>query len=73
MSQSGQLIGSLMLLDVIPPTPTPPGVGPTAYPQGSNGFAAYLVGGFIGLGVLILAMILLSRKPRRADPDRRRT
>ena len=56
----------LVLLDVLPPTPT---AGSEVYPQASHGFAAYLIGGFVGLGVLILAMILLSLKPKRADPD----
>ena len=42
---------------------------PGVFPQQSHGFAAYIVGGFIGLGVLIVAMILLSLKPKRVDPD----
>ena len=68
MSLSGQLLTvGLVLLDVLPPTPT--GSGPGVNPQGSHGFAAYLVGGFFGLGVIVLAMILLSLKPRRADPE----
>jgi hypothetical protein len=50
--------------DVLPPTPTPP---PAAYPHGSQGFAAYLIGGFFGLGILLLAMVLLNRRPKRRD------
>ena len=45
-------------------TPTP------VYPQQGNGLAASLVGGFFGLGILVLAAILLSLKPRRARPPR---
>lgn len=42
------------------------------YPSRSHGFAAYIVGGFFGMGVLILAMILLSMRPKRVqrDPDK---
>lgn len=73
MSLVGQLVAGLILLDVVPPTPTSTGGGSAVYPQASNGFAAYLVGGFVGLGVIVVAMILLSLKPKRADPDSRRT
>ena len=52
---------------MLPPSSAPPSTG--VYPQQSHGFAAYIVGGFIGLGVIILAMILLSMKPKRVDPD----
>ena len=54
-----ELAASLWLipLDVLPPSSAPPSTG--AYPQQSHGFAAYIIGGFIGLGVIILAMILL--------------
>ena len=65
MSPFGQLIVDLVVLDVLPPSPT---AGSEVYPQASHGFAAYIIGGFVGLGVLIVAMILLSLKPKRADP-----
>lgn len=58
----------MIVLQLIPldmpnaPSPTPPRV---VYPSGSQGFAAYIVGGFIGLGILVLAMALLNRGPRR--------
>lgn len=63
------MLGELLVLlplDVLPPSPSPgqPGV----YPRGGQGFAAYIVGGFFGLGILIVAMVLLSLKPKRADP-----
>ena len=57
----------LIPLDVLPPSSAP--ASPGVYPQQSHGFAAYIVGGFIGLGILIVAMILLSLKPKRVDPD----
>ena len=55
-------------LDVLPdlPTPTPTSA---VYPRQGQGFAAYIVGGFFGLGILVLAMVLLSRRPRRIDRD----
>jgi len=67
------LLGELLVLvliplDVPPPTPTPAGSGTEVFPSQGQGFAAYVVGGFFGLGVIILAMVLLSLKPKRADP-----
>lgn len=59
----------LIPLDVLP-NPSPSGDPGPVYPQGGQGFAAYILGGFFGLGILILAMILLSRRPRRARPPR---
>jgi hypothetical protein len=71
VSLVGQLVAGLVLLDVVPPTPTSTGTASAVYRQASNGFAAYVVGGFIGLGVIVVAMILLSLKPRRTDPEGR--
>lgn len=63
----------LELLTLLPletlPTPTGGGPGSAVYPRSGQGFAAYLVGGFFGLGILMLAMFLLSLKPKRVDPD----
>lgn len=58
----------LIPLDVLPnsPSPTPPRA---VYPRGSQGFAAYIIGGFIGLGILVLAMALLNRRPKRQGRD----
>ena len=58
----------LELLTLLPleTAPTPPA---EVYPRSSQGFAAYLLGGFFGLGILMLAMFLLSLKPKRVDPD----
>ena len=44
-----------------------PGPRPV-YPNQGQGFAAYLVGGFFGIGILMLMMFLLNLKPKRADP-----
>jgi hypothetical protein len=66
------VLGELLVLiplDVLPPTASPTGPGPAVYPSQGQGFAAYVVGGFFGLGVIILAMVLLGLKPKRADPD----
>jgi len=58
----------MIVLQLIPldmpnaPSPTPPRA---VYPSGSQGFAAYIVGGFIGLGILVLAMALLNRGQKR--------
>ena len=60
---------ALIPLDVLPPTATPTGSGTAVYPRQGQGFAAYLVGGFFGLGLIILAMVLLNLKPKRADKD----
>ena len=73
MSWFDQLLVELVVLDVLPPTPIATGAGSEVYPQASHGFAAYVIGGFLGLGVLILVMILLSLKPKRADPDQKRS
>jgi hypothetical protein len=52
----------LIPLDGLPPSPTP---SSAVYPRGAQGFAAYLIGGFFGLGILLLAMVLLNRRPKR--------
>ena len=54
---------ALVPLDVLPeaPTPTPS----AAYPGQAPGRGAYLLGGFFGLGIIVLAMVLL-RLPKRA-------
>jgi hypothetical protein len=64
------IVLQLIPLDALPsqPTPTPPSA---VYPRGSQGFAAYIIGGFMGLGLLVLAMALLNRRPKRRStpPD----
>ncbi len=74
MTLAGQILAvGLVLLDVLPPSPSTTGSGSEVYPQAGNGFAAYLIGGFFGLGVIVVAMILLSLRPKRADPGGRRS
>jgi hypothetical protein len=38
---------------------------PMVYPTQGSGFAAWIVGGFFGLGILVLFMIWTSRRPKR--------
>jgi hypothetical protein len=64
----GELL-ALIPLDVLPPTAAPTVSGTQVYPRQGQGFAAYIVGGFFALGVIILAMVLLGLKPKRVDPD----
>lgn len=64
------IVLQLIPLDALPnqPSPTPPSA---VYPRASQGFAAYIIGGFMGLAILVLAMALLNRRPKRRDlpPD----
>ena len=63
MTEFVMVVLALMPLDVLPdlPTPTPP----AAYPGQAPGRGAYIFGGFFGLGIIVLAMVLL-RFPKRA-------
>ncbi len=54
---------TLLPLDATPAVQDP--VSPTA---SGNGFAAAILGGFFALGLLVLAMLLITLKPKRADP-----
>jgi hypothetical protein len=54
---------NLVLLDVHPPSPS---ARASVDPMGSHGFAAYIVGGFFALGLLVLITLLLGRRPRSA-------
>jgi hypothetical protein len=58
---------ALLPMDVLPPT-SPSGTASPVYPQQGNGFAAYIVGGFFALGLIILATVLISLRPKRVDP-----
>jgi hypothetical protein len=65
-----ELILGLFPLDIPPPdSPTPGGPGAPVYPVRSNGFAAYLLGGFFALGLIILVGVLLGLKPKRIPPE----
>jgi hypothetical protein len=60
------MLGVLALVPLdVPHLPTPI---PSAFaPSQGPGRGAYFIGGFIGLGILLLAMMLLRLRPRRAD------
>jgi hypothetical protein len=58
---------TLVPLHVLLQAPTPTS-SPAVYPSGGQGFAAYIIGGFIGLSILLIAMALLNRRPRRIKP-----
>jgi hypothetical protein len=63
MTEFVMVVLALVPLDMLPdpPTPTPS----TAYPGQAPGRGAYIFGGFFGLGIIVLAMVLL-RLPKRA-------
>ncbi len=67
MTDLVMIVLQLIPLEALPnqPSPTPPSA---VYPRGSQGFAAYIIGGFMGLVILVLAMALLNRRPKRRDP-----
>jgi hypothetical protein len=46
--------------------PTPSASASVDPAAGSYGFAAYLIGGFFALGLIMLVAFLLSRRPRSA-------
>ena len=48
----------------IPPPPSPS--ASTTQVAASYGFAAYLVGGFFALGLIVLIMIVLRQRPKSA-------
>jgi hypothetical protein len=58
---------TLVPLEILLQAPTPSS-SPAVYPSGGQGFAAYIIGGFIGLSILLIAMALLNRRPRRMKP-----
>jgi hypothetical protein len=51
----------MVLLDVRPPSPS---AQASVDPVGSHGFAAYIIGGFFALGLLVLVALLLGRRPK---------
>jgi hypothetical protein len=63
MTEFVMVVLALMPLDVLPdpPSPTPS----AAHPGQAPGRGAYIFGGFFGLGIIVLAMVLL-RLPKRA-------
>jgi hypothetical protein len=67
MTDLMMVVLALMPLDVLPnqPTQTPSAV----YPRQGPGSGAYIIGGFFGLAIIVLAMVLL-RFPKRANRPR---
>jgi hypothetical protein len=62
MTEFVMIMLALIPLDVLLlPTPTP-----SASPRQVPGRGAYILGGFFGLGIIVLAMVLL-RFPKRAN------
>jgi hypothetical protein len=51
----------MVLLDVLPPSRS---AQSSVDPVGSHGFAAYIIGGFFALGLLVLITLLLGRRPK---------
>jgi hypothetical protein len=51
----------MVLLDVRPPSPS---AQSSVDPVGTHGFAAYIIGGFFALGLLVLITLLLGRRPK---------
>jgi hypothetical protein len=51
----------MVLLDALPSSPSSQS---SVDPVGSHGFAAYMVGGFFALGLLVLITVLLGRRPK---------
>ena len=50
----------LVVLDVAPP----PSPTPSSHPAVFHGFPSYLIGGFFGLGLIVLMMLVLRQRPR---------
>jgi hypothetical protein len=51
----------MVLLDVRPPSPS---AQSSVDPVGTHGFAAYMIGGFFALGLLVLTTLMLGRRPK---------
>jgi hypothetical protein len=63
-----ELLVTLLTLVPLEATPQPSQL-PVSPSGGGNGFAATVViGGFFGLGLIVLAAVLTSMRPKRHDP-----
>jgi hypothetical protein len=63
---------ALLPLDILPPsspsvTASAASTASAVYAKHGNGFAAYIVGGFFALGLIVVATILISLRPKRSD------
>ena len=65
MTDFAMIMLALIPMDVLLPTPTP-----SAPPRQVPGRGAYILGGFFGLGIIVLAMVLLRfpKRPNRPPP-----
>ena len=63
------LLVTLLTLVPLDATPVATAIQDPVSPDGrGNGFAASILGGFFGLGLIVLAAVLTSLKPKRTDP-----
>ena len=67
MTDFAMIMLALIPMDVLLPTPTP-----SAPPRQVLGGGAYILGGFFGLGIIVLAMVLLRfpKRTNRPPPDK---
>jgi hypothetical protein len=65
MTEFAMIMLTLIPFDALPPTPTP-----SAPPSQVLGQGAYILGGFFGLGIIVLAMVLLRFTKRVNRPPR---
>jgi hypothetical protein len=68
-AQVHDLLVTLLTLVPLDATPVATAVQDPVSPTGQgNGFAASILGGFFALGLIILAAVFISLKPKRHDP-----
>ena len=67
MTDLAMIMLALSPMDVLLPTPMPSGP-----PRQVPGRGAYILGGFFGLGIIVLAMVLLRfpKRTNRPPPDK---
>jgi hypothetical protein len=53
-----------VVLETLPPSAAPSSTADAT--AGGHGFAAYIIGGFFALGLIMLVAVVLSRRPRSA-------
>ena len=65
MTEFVMMVAALIPLDL--PTQSPSPTPSVLYHSRGPGRGAYFIGGFFGLGILMLAMALLRLRPKRRD------